>query len=142
VWLNAGDSTDAYKKYKGRFKNLFPKNDALLQELYERYDHCSQVIHSSLYSMAGHFSHPCDGEEMVLRFNLFDLPGDHSIVSSLYFALDTHKRILKKFADVLAEEIKANATVWELRFNSVEAKLDVHWEKWKTVVPDPRKANP
>jgi hypothetical protein len=142
VWLNAGDSADAYKRYKGQFKALFPKNDALLQELYERYDRCSQVIHSSLYSMAGHFSYPGDEEKMVLRFNLFDLPGDHNIVSSLYFALDTHKRILKKFAEVLAGEITANTTVWELRFNSVEAKLDVHREKWKAVVPDPRKARP
>jgi hypothetical protein len=39
-------------------------------------------------------------------------------------------------------EIKANATAWELRFNSVEAKLDVHREKWKAVVPVPRKARP
>jgi hypothetical protein len=43
---------------------------------------------------------------------------------------------------VLAEEIKANATVWEVQFNSVEAKLDTHREKWKSVVPDPRKAKP
>jgi hypothetical protein len=103
----------------------------LLQQLYERYDRCSQVIHSSLYSMAGHFSYPGEEKEMVLRFKLFDLPGDHSIVSGLYFTLDTHKRILKKFAEVLAREIETNATVWELRFNSVEAKLDVHREKWK-----------
>lgn len=139
VWLNAGEGDDAYKTYKKQFKTLFPKDDPLLQELYERYDRCSQVIHSSLYSMAGHFSYPGDEEEMALRFNLFDLPGDHNIVSSFYFALDTHKRILKKFAEVLAGEIKANVTVWELRFNSVEAKLDVHRENWKAVVPDPRK---
>ena len=43
---------------------------------------------------------------------------------------------------VLAGEIKTNATVWELRFNSVETKLDTHREKWKSVVPDPRKARP
>lgn len=142
IWLSASDSPDAYKAYKRQFKALFPKDDALMQELYERYDRCSQVIHSSLYSMAGHISYPDDDEEMVLRFNLFDLPSDHNIVSSLYFALDTHKRILKKFANVLAGEIKANATVWELRFNSVEAKLDVHREKWKSVVPDPRNVKP
>ena len=139
VWLNAGANQDAYRTYKKHFKALFPKNEPLLQELYERYDRCSQIIHSSLYSMAGHFSYPDDEEGMSLRFNLFDLPGDHSIVSSLYFALDTHKRILNKFADVLAEEIKANVKVWEIRFNSVEAKLDVHREKWKPIVPDPRK---
>jgi hypothetical protein len=104
VWLNAGGGDDAYKAYKKQFKTLFPKDDPLLQELYERYDRCSQVIHSSLYSMAGHFCYPGDEEEMALRFNLFDLPGDHNIVSSFYFALDTHKRILKKFPEVLAGE--------------------------------------
>ena len=56
------------------------------------------------------------------------------------FALDTHKRILKKFAEILAGEIKTNVTVWELRFNSVEAKLEVHREKWKAVVPNPSDA--
>jgi hypothetical protein len=139
VWLNAGDGKDAYNTYKNHFKKLFPKDDPLLQELYERYDRCSQVIHSSLYSMAGHFSYPNDDGRMNLRFSLFDLPGDHSIVSSLYFALNTHLRILKKYEEVLAGEIKANATVWQLRLNSVEAKMDVHREKWKTVVPDPAK---
>jgi len=138
VWLNAGSGHNAYRTYKKQFKNLFPKDDPLLQELYERYDRCSQVIHSSLYSMAGHVQYPDDDEGMSLRFNLFDLPGDHSIVTGLYFALDTHRRILKKFAEVLAGEVKANAVVWEVRFNSVEAKLDVHREKWKAVVPNTR----
>jgi len=142
VWLNAGSGHEAYRTYKRQFKNLFPKDDLLLQELYERYDRCSQVIHSSLYSMAGHVQYPDDDQVMSLRFNLFDLPGDHSIVTSLYFALDTHRRILRKFAEVLAGEIKANALVWEVRFNSVEAKLDVHREKWKSVVPNPAKAGP
>ena len=114
VWLNAGQSADAYKKYKNQFNTLFPKNDALLQELYQRYDRCSKVIHSSLYSMAGHFSYPGNEEEMVLRFSHFDLPGGHNIVSGLYFALDTHKQILKKFAEVLAGEVTSNRTVWEL----------------------------
>jgi hypothetical protein len=142
VWLDVGDGDDAYKTYRKQFKSLFPKDDPLLQELYQVYSRCSQLIHSSLYSMAGHFSYPKKDEELSLRFNLFDLPGDHSIVPSLYFTLDTHKRILKKFAEVLAGEIKANALVWELRLTSVEAKLDVHREKWKAVVPDPREAKP
>jgi hypothetical protein len=140
VWLNAADDSHAYKTYKtykGHFKALFPKDDSLLQQLYERYDRCSQVIHSSLYSMAGHFSYSDDDEGMGVRFNLFDIQGDHSIVSNFFFALDTHRRILKRFAETLSGEIKPNANVWELRFNSVEAKVNVHREKWKTGVPNP-----
>jgi hypothetical protein len=41
---------------------------------------------------------------------------------------------------VLADNIKGDMTAWRVRFNSVEAKLDFHREKWKTVIPDPRKA--
>lgn len=142
-WLNAGDSEEAYMEYKNKFTKLFPKSDPALQELYETYHRCSQMIHNSLYSMAGSFSYPdSSANAPQIRFNLFDLPPDHGIASSLYFILDTHKRILKKFALVLADNIKENVRIWELRFNSVEAKLDLHREKWKKVVPDPRSRPP
>jgi len=60
----------------------------------------------------------------------------------LSFTLDAHKRILRKLSQVLADNIKADAKTLELRFNSVEAKLDFHREKWKAVIPDPRSTTP
>jgi hypothetical protein len=39
-----------------------------------------------------------------------------------------------KFSQVLADNIKADIIGWQVRFNSVEAKLDVHREKWKTEI--------
>jgi hypothetical protein len=92
LWLKAGGSEEAYRQYRNKFRKLFPKGDVLLQELYERYDRCSRVIHGSLYSVAGHCSYPDNATEDIVQFKLFDLPGDHSIVSSLYFTLDARNK--------------------------------------------------
>ncbi len=144
VWLKAVDSDADYKTFREKFtgKNLFPADDPLIQELYQLFDHCSQMIHNSVYSMAGNFSFRRDGTQQQVQFNVFDLPDGPVVAAALYFTLDTHKRILTKFSQVLADNIKADAKTWELRFNSVEAKLDFHREKWKTVIPDPRSATP
>ena len=139
VWLNAVDSDTDYKTFKEKFKRLFPPDDAGLQELRECYDHCSQMIHNSVYAMSGHFSHRRDGTSQHVRFNVFDLPDGPLVGAALYFTLDAHKRILKKFAEVLAGNIRVDRQVWAIRYNSVEAKLDVHRERWKAVIPDPRR---
>jgi hypothetical protein len=90
--------------------------------------------------MAGNFSFRRDDTQQHIQFNVFDLPDGPVVAAALYFTLDTHKRILTKFSQVLADHIKSDMTVWQVRFNSVEAKLDFHRERWKTVIPDPRKA--
>ena len=139
VWLKAVDSDADYKTFREKFtgKNLFPADDPLLQELYQSFDHCSQLIHNSVYSMAGNFSFRRDDTQQHVQFNVFDLPDGPVVAAALYFTLDAHKRILRKFSQVLADNIKADAKTCELRFNSVEAKLDFHREKWKAVIPDP-----
>lgn len=140
VWLNAVDSDADYKTFRDKFtgKNLFPADDQLLQELYSTFSHCSQMIHNSVYSMAGNFSFRRDGTQQHINFNIFDLPDGPAIAAALYFTLDTHRRILTKFSQVLTDHIQANATAWSVRFNAVEAKLDFHRAKWEAVIPDPR----
>jgi len=140
VWLKAGESDADYNSFREKFtaSKLFPADDPLLQELYKTFDHCSQVIHNSVYSMAGNFSFRRDGTQQHIQFNMFDLPDGPAVVAALYFTLDTHKRILTKFSHVLADNIKANIAAWQVRFNSVEAKLNFHREKWKTAIPDLR----
>ena len=142
VWLKAVDSDADYKNFREKFTGgkLFPVDDALLQELYQSFDQCSQMIHNSVCSMAGHFSYRREGTQQHVKFNVFDLPEGPIVAAALYFTLDAHKRILTKFSQVLAENIKADAATWQVRFNSVEAKLDFHREKWETVIPDPLKA--
>ena len=139
VWLKAVDSDADYKTFREKFtgKNLFPADDPLLQELYELFDHCSQMIHNSVYSMAGNFLFRRDDTQQHIQFDVFDLPDGPVVAAALYFTLDAHRRILTKFSQVLTDNIKAEAGTWQLRFNSVEAKLDFHRENWKAVVPKP-----
>jgi hypothetical protein len=139
VWLNAVDSDADYEKYREKFgKNLFPADDPLLRQLYQTFDQCSRVIHNSAYSLAGSFSFRREGTWQHIEFKVFDLPEGPVLPAALYFTLDTHRRILTKFSQVLADNIKADLTAWQIRFDSVEANLDFHREKWKTVIPDPR----
>ncbi len=140
VWFKAVDGDAEYRTFREKFTKLFPADDVLLHELYERFDHCSQMIHNSVYSMAAHFSYRSEGTQKAVKFNVFDLPDGPLVAAALYFTLDAHRRILTKFSQVLEDNIKADAKTWELRFNSVEAKLDFHREKWKAVIPDPRNA--
>jgi hypothetical protein len=144
VWLKAVDSDADYKTFREKFrgKNLFPADDPLLQELYQLFDHCSQVIHNSAYSVAGNFSFRRDGTQQHVTFNVFDLPDGPVVAAALFYTLDAHKRILMKFSQILADNIRADASDWEVRFNSVEAKLDFHREKWKAIIPDPRRSTP
>jgi len=130
VWLNSVADCDAYKKYKRKFKNVFPADDTALQPLYERYDFCSRSIHSSPYAIAGNLDYPAAESEMVINFKLFDLPEDQA-ATTLCVVLDTHRLILRKFAQALQEEISANVAVWEVRLNSAEAALEFHKSTWQ-----------
>lgn len=110
----------------------------MLAELGKHYDHASKMMHSSIYGAAGHFSFSFGPETIVLRF--FDMPEDHSLITSLYLTLDSHTRILRVFANELRPNVDKNEfAAWKMRLNSVEAKLDLHREEWKAWVPDPRK---
>lgn len=108
--------------------------------MYERYDWFSKIVHVSIFGVAGHFKYPDDEEEHSIRFDLtfFDLPPDHSIISALYTILDSQKRILSLFGDMLKPYTDGRITEWLVRFNSVEAKLDVHRGRWNVVVPNPQ----
>ena len=66
LWLKAVDSDADYKAFRRKFtgKTLFLPDDPLLQELYQSFDHCSQMIHNSVYSMAGNFSFRRDGTQI------------------------------------------------------------------------------
>lgn len=139
VWLDAADSDKAYKAYHEKFKKLFPQDDALLADLGERYDRCSKMMHNTLYSVAARFSYDNSSGAETIRLSFFDPISEDSLICRFYFALDSHSRILRVFTRILANEVKDGVPEWELRFNSVQAKLDHHRELWKPVVPDPRR---
>ena len=142
VWLHAVDGDAEYKTFRDKFTNLFPDDDVLLHGLHELFDQCSQVIHNSVYSMAGHFSFREVRTQQAVKFNVFDLPEGPVVAAALCFTLGAHKRILTKFTQVLADNMKADAPTWQERLNSVGTNLGYHREKWKAAFPDPRKATP
>jgi len=64
----------------------------LLQELYQLFDHCSQMIHNSVYSMAGNFSFRREDTQQHVQFNVFDLPDGPVVAAALYFTADSGRR--------------------------------------------------
>jgi len=53
-WLNAGDSEEAYERYRRKFGtgSIFPDDDPALANLKARYDICAKQGHPSVYSFA------------------------------------------------------------------------------------------
>jgi hypothetical protein len=134
LWIESATGAEEYEEYRDKVaRKLFPSDDPLLMNLGERYDRCSKQVHSSIYGIAGHFAYRCGPVEIALKF--FDMPPDHSLISALYYTLDTHRRILRVFARIFRPNIDGGAAAWEVRIISVETKLDLHREEWKKVVP-------
>jgi hypothetical protein len=145
VWLDAVNGDQKYKVFRKAFamSEMFPKSphadhDPVVSELYQRYDHCSKKAHPNVYGMAGHFEYEDSSEKLTFTFNVFDLASDHSLISSIYLIFDAHKRMLRLFGRVLERYAGDGMKGWKVRLNSVEAKLDVHRENWKAIVPDHR----
>jgi hypothetical protein len=144
VWMNASLNDTAYMAYREAFRtrDIFPSNkhpdhEPMLHELKSHYDHCSKIMHGSIFGMAGHFDYP-DSRKLSFNLNFFDLRPDHSVISALYLIFDSHKRILHLLGRILEPYTGDRIPPWQARRNSVEAKLDVHREMWKRFVPDPR----
>ena len=132
LWVESAAGKDQYDDYREKVtKKLFPPDNSLLLELGERYDRCSKQMHSSIYGMAGHFSYSDGPVQILLKF--FDMPPDHSLVTALYYTLDTHRRILRLYAQVFRSNMDGTAA-WDVRIISLETKLDSHREEWKKVV--------
>jgi hypothetical protein len=144
VWLNAVDGGEAYKTFRKAFGpgKIFPKPEdpdyeRLLDELYERYDRCSMKAHPNVYGMGGHFDYGDSTEKFSFSLNFFDLPPDHSLISGIYLMFDSHKRMLRLFGRMLERYAGDRMQKWRNDYGYVDAKLDVHREQWKMVVPDP-----
>lgn len=145
VWLNGVAGDQGYREFKKAFgsRDIFPKakhtdHDVVLDELYERYDLCSKKAHANVYGMSGHFEYGDSPEKFSFSLSVFDLPSDHSLVSSIYLIFDAHKRMLSLFGRMLEHYAGDRIKTWQVRHNWVERKLDVHREHWKTFVPDHR----
>ncbi len=138
VWLNAGQSDDAYAEYREKFSGskIFPDDHAVLKELGERYDFCSKLGHPSVYSMASQTKVTTTDAAVNIQFNYFQVKKNDPTepTQTFLWLIQTHFMLLRLFEDVLSDAIAHDRAAWELRRNQVEASFLVHKEKWKKIL--------
>ncbi len=138
VWLNAGDSGQAYEDYRKKFSGgkIFPDNHALLKELGERYAFSSKLGHPSVYSMASHTKITRTDFGLNLQFDYFQVKKNDPTEppQTFLWTIQTHFIILRVFEEVLSDAIAHDRALWELHRNQVEAKFLLHQNNWKKVL--------
>lgn len=138
VWLNAGQSDQAYADYRKKFSGgkIFPDDHALLRELSDRYDHDSKLGHPSVYSMASQTKVTKTDAGLNIQFHYFQLKNNDPAepTSTFLWIVDTHFKIVRLFEEILAEAIVHDRAAWDVRCNAVEARLVIHKAKWKKVL--------
>src|SRR6266550_1651816 len=74
VWIVAENDDETFKRYEREFrtKHLFPKDDALLHGLYDRYRMGSGALHSSVTSLSHRTTIETEGDRRVVGQNYFE----------------------------------------------------------------------
>jgi hypothetical protein len=138
VWLEAGHNEVTYKAYRDKFtgKKLFPENEPLMKSLGNRYDFCSKVIHSSVYSLGAKMKFETQPGKFRMYYNISELRDEDPSepVRTVMWNLDTHLGIVRVFALVLDEAVEHDRAAWEVQLNGVDARLGFHKHKWKSVI--------
>lgn len=138
IWQKADDNDDAYEEYRKKFSpgKLFSEDNKILGDLYTRYDECSKITHSSIVSLAQNVEINETEKGIETSFQFFGVRADdHSEPARTYlWTIDTHFKIIQIFEDVFSNNIKPDLSTWEIRRNTMEAKLAVHKERWKPIV--------
>jgi hypothetical protein len=138
VWLQAWHNPGAYEKYREKFSpgKLFPDDHVLLGKLYDRYDFASKFVHPSFYSMARHVKVINESAGFHLDFDYFELhdtdPAEPA--GTFLWIIDTHFGIVRVFEEVLGSILNANRDLWESRRDSVDAKILMHKNKWRSTL--------
>jgi hypothetical protein len=137
-WLQAWKTQTSYKEFRKGFaaRDLFPPDHPLLARLFIRYDLCSKLIHSSVYSLSGQMQTEHKEELFEMTFSYSQLDDSHPSepIGSWLFLADTHFGILQVFEEVLAEVIAHDKTKWDLRRNAFAGKLTFQKAKWHAVL--------
>ena len=137
-WLQAWHSNSSFKRFRKNFSasKLFPKDDLLLVQLYNRYDHCSKMVHSSTFSFGGHIETKETPSEFNFNFDYFQLKEDDPSepIRTLLYIVDTHFGILRVYEKVLDTVVAYDKVGWDIRKNAVDAKIGVHKQKWKSII--------
>lgn len=143
VWLNASADEATYDEYREKFKKLFPNDDDALHELGARYDFCAKQTHPSIYSFAGRSRIKETERHYDFKFEYFQMQSDGSEpVRTFLWILNTHVLVLSVFRRVLGDALTEDVKAYEMRVNSVEAKLATHAGMWLARIPALRSVVP
>lgn len=138
VWLVAWRDQPAYERFREKFApgKLFPEDHILLGKLYDRYDHCSKMIHPSVYSLGGHIEVVSEAPVFELKFDYFQLKdADPSEpIRTLLWIVDTHFGILRVFEEIFDSVIAHDPARWRIERDAVNAKIVMHKVKWRPVL--------
>lgn len=140
IWVQAGrqKGSEVYKRYRKEFssKNIFPKDNQKLCELYNRYDICSKLSHPSLYSFIRQIDSKTTDREIRIEFKCFQLSGEDMSEPARTFLwiISTHFLLLRVFEEILGEAINHDRKRWELRINAVEVKINLQRKKWRELI--------
>lgn len=140
IWMQASrqKGTAVYKEYRREFssKNIFPKDNPKLCELYNRYDICSKLSHPSLYSFTRQIDSKTSDRDIRIEFKCFQLSVEDMSEPARTFLwiVSTHFLILRVFEEILDEAINHDRKRWEFRFNAVEVKINIQRNKWKELI--------
>jgi hypothetical protein len=133
-WLQAWRTQASYKEFRKGFatRDLFPSDHPLLAKLFVRYDLCSKLIHSSVYSLSGQMQteHKEDLFEMTFSYSQLDDSHTSEPIGSWLSMADAHFGILQVFEQVLEEVVAHDKTKWDIRRNAFDGKLTFQKAKW------------
>lgn len=133
LWLRSGERSEAYRDYRRAFvsRDIFPRDDELLADLFTQYDTSAKQTHPSLYRSARHLRFT--GADAAGEFHYFQLaPDDESEPARTFlWIVDTHVQLLKVFARVFADVVAVNKSSWEIRVNYVDTRVTLAYFRWE-----------
>ena len=146
VWANAWNEYEAYRsafRPQEVFPHLkHPDYNPTICRLKKQYDFCSKMMHGGIFGIAGHYFKESSSESGAPPFAIefFDLPADHSLLSSLFWIFDAHLSILQLASEIIRPYEPDSGATSNVRLNSIEAKLNVHRGAWIERLPAIKKA--
>lgn len=138
VWINSGDSDDAYDEYRRKFRpgKIFEKDHEFLGELYVRYDICSRLTHPSLYAFAGQLEVNSNEGEELLRFNAFQLRDEDKSepIRTLLWIIDSNFMALRLYVDLLSSDKQYRKKDASEILDAFAQRFEKHKDVWKKTI--------
>jgi hypothetical protein len=131
VWMEASESATAYKKYRKEFSsdNLWDDSDSMLTMLKLQHDFASKMMHSTVFSMAGHLKQLDSGMQFSY-FEIDSVESDEEPMFTLVSVWASHFVMIRVFAMFLADIMKPVTNEWETGCKSVQSAFKSHAVQW------------